>query len=68
MNVWRAVKSLRRNVLIKKTPQKNRPRERPHSWLDRVKKDILETENSKQLDDVMDRNGWKNLVEVCKRL
>lgn len=34
--------------------------------LDRVKKNSLYDDNSKQLDDAIDRNGWRNLVEVYK--
>ena len=66
-HVWRDTDSLTRNVVIK-NPQKKRPRGRPRQrWLDRVKKDILAVDNSKRLEDAMDRNGWRDLVEACKR-
>lgn len=66
-HVWRATESLTRNVLIE-NPQKKRPRGRPRQrWLDRVKMDILDIDHSKRLDDAMDQNGWRDLVEACKR-
>ncbi|VVC26229.1 Hypothetical protein CINCED_3A021923 [Cinara cedri] len=66
-HVWRADENIIKNVLIRNVT-KMRPRGRPRQkWIDRVKKDILNTDNSKRLDDAMDRNGWRNLMEACKR-
>ncbi|VVC26164.1 Reverse transcriptase domain, partial [Cinara cedri] len=66
-HVWRADENIIKNVLIRNVT-KTRPRGRPRQrWLDRVKKYILNTDNSKRQDDAMDRNGWRNLVEACKR-
>ncbi|KAL4112400.1 hypothetical protein QTP88_016199 [Uroleucon formosanum] len=66
-HVWRAGESVIWNVLIR-NPTKKRPRGRPRQrWLDRVKKDISDTDETKRLEDAMDRNIWRSLVEVCKR-
>jgi hypothetical protein len=66
-HVWRAGESVIRNVLIR-NPTKKRPMGRPRQWwLDRVKKDISDTDETKQLEDAMDRNIWRSLVEACKR-
>lgn len=55
VHVWRATKSLTRNILTKIPPKNDWGRLR-HRWLDRVK-NILDVDNSKQLDDVIDQNG-----------
>lgn len=58
-HLWRADENIIKNVLIRnltKTLPRGRPRQR---WLDRVKKDTLNTDNSKRLDEAMDRNEWK---------
>jgi len=53
-HVWRAGESVIRNVLTR-NPTKKRPRGRPRQrCLDRIKKDISETDESKRWEDVMD--------------
>jgi len=55
--VWWAGESVIRNVRIG-NPTKKRPRVRPRQrWLDRVKKDISDTDESKRLEDAIGRNG-----------
>jgi len=66
-HVWRVGESVIRNVLIR-NPTKKRPRGRPRQrWLDRVKKDISDTDETKRLEGAMNRNVWRSLVEACKR-
>lgn len=47
---------------IRLFPRKKRPSGRPRQrWFGGVKRDILDADDSKRLDD---RNGWKNLAEA----
>jgi len=55
-HVWRAGESVIQNLLVG-NPTKKRSRGKPHQrWLDRVKKDISDTEATKRLEDIIDRD------------
>jgi len=66
-HIWLGCENLIRNVLIRK-PTKKRSRERLcQHWLDGVKKDISDNNESMSLDEAINRNGWRSLVELCKK-
>lgn len=67
-HVWRDGENLKKNVLIKTHNKKKHPRGRSClRWIDQTKKDICDTDESKSLDDAIDRNAWRSLMKACKR-
>ena len=57
-----------RQVLVSKI-NKTRPRGRPRQrWLDRVKKDLFQVDETARIEDADNRDRWKGLVEAAKGL
>lgn len=55
---------LLRNISIREKPTIKRPRGRPcQRWLDVVKKDISDTDESRRMNVMR----WKSLIEACNK-
>ncbi|KAL4098323.1 hypothetical protein QTP88_022957 [Uroleucon formosanum] len=66
--IWRDKGSVMRQVLVSKL-YKTRPRGRPRQrWLDRVKKDLIQVDETARIEDADNRDRWKGLVEAAKGL
>ncbi|KAL4083726.1 hypothetical protein QTP88_029042 [Uroleucon formosanum] len=67
-HIWRDKGSVMRQVLVSKL-YKTRPRGRPRQrWLDRVKKDLIQVDETARIEDADNRDRWKGLVEAAKGL
>lgn len=55
-------------VKLNKTQSREIPRQRWIVWLDRVKGDLNQVEETESMEGTDNRDRWKNLVEAAKDL
>ncbi|XP_022171485.1 uncharacterized protein LOC111034523 [Myzus persicae] len=66
-HIWRDKDSQMRQVMISK-PNKTRPRGRPRQrWMDWVKKDLMQVDETAIIEDADNRDRWRGIVEAKKK-
>lgn len=67
-HIWRGKDSQMREVVVS-IPNKTRPRGTPRQyWIDRIKKNLMQVDETTTIEDADYRDRWRGLVEAVKGL